>query len=266
MPYGEVSMSTCFVMQPFDSGPFDRRYKDIFEPAIKAAGLEPYRVDQDPKVSIPIQDIEQGIRDSRICLAEITEDNPNVWFELGYAIACGKEVVLICSAQRGAKFPFDIQHRTIIKYTTESPSDFATLQTKITERILAYLEKSEAISSASEISRLTTFEGLDPHEVVALATIAQNIEYLEDGATTYQIKRDMEANGFTAVAAAFALKRLVQKGYVAQKSMQGEHGNYFTVFMFTDSGWGWVLENKEKFVLEKPKSTKESDFDDDIPF
>ena len=46
MPYGEVSMSTCFVMQPFDGGPFDRRYKDVFAPAIKAAGLEPYRVHQ----------------------------------------------------------------------------------------------------------------------------------------------------------------------------------------------------------------------------
>src|ERR1022692_1333472 len=169
-------MATCFVMQPFDGGPFDRRYEDIFAPAIKAAGLEPYRVDQDPNVSIPIHDIELGIRDSRLCLAEITEDNPNVWFELGYAIACGKEVVLICSAQRRAKFPFDIQHRTIITYTTESSSDFVTLQLKITEKITAYLEKSEVISNASEISRLTTFEGLDPHEVVALATIAQNLE------------------------------------------------------------------------------------------
>lgn len=260
-------MSTCFVMQPFDGGPFDRRYKDVFAPAIQAAGLEPYRVDQDPKVSIPIQDIEQGIRDSKICLAEITDDNPNVWFELGYAIACGKEVVLICSEQRRTKFPFDIQHRTIIKYTTESSSDFATLQTKITEKILAYLEKSEAISSATEISRLTTFEGLDPHEVVALATIAQNMEHLEGGASAYQIRRDMEASGFTAVAATIALKRLVQKDYISQESMQDERGEYFIGFVFTDNGWSWVLDNKEKFVLEKPmQSPKKSDFDDDFSF
>lgn len=258
-------MNTCFVMQPFDGGPFDRRYKDVFEPAIKAAGLESYRVDQDPKVSIPIQDIEQGIRDSKICLAEITEDNPNVWFELGYAIACGKEVVLICSAQRGTKFPFDIQHRTIISYTTESPSDFAMLQSKITEKIIAYIKKSEVILSATEISRLTTFEGLDPHEVVALATIAQNMEHLQGGASTYQIKRDMETSGFTAVAATFALKRLTQKGYIAQESMQDERGDYFVGFVFTDSGWAWVLENKEKFVLEKPKKSK-SYLDDDLPF
>jgi len=67
-------------MQPFDGGTFDKRYEDTFAHAIRDAGLEPYRVDQDPKVSIPIQDIESGIRDSRICFAEITLDNPNVLF------------------------------------------------------------------------------------------------------------------------------------------------------------------------------------------
>jgi len=30
----------CFIIQPFD-----KRYTDIFEPAIKSVELEPYRVD-----------------------------------------------------------------------------------------------------------------------------------------------------------------------------------------------------------------------------
>jgi hypothetical protein len=59
----------------------------VFKPAIEEAGLEPYRVDRDPSVSIPINDIEKGIRDAAVCFADITLDNPNVWFELGYALA-----------------------------------------------------------------------------------------------------------------------------------------------------------------------------------
>ena len=66
-------------MQPFDGGTFDKRYESVFAPAIKAAKIEPYRVDRDPSVSIPIQEIESGIRNSDICLADITTDNPNVW-------------------------------------------------------------------------------------------------------------------------------------------------------------------------------------------
>ncbi|MBU0719064.1 MAG: hypothetical protein KJ749_12505 [Planctomycetes bacterium] len=44
-------MGRCFVIQPFDDGgEFDKRYEDVFLPAIRDAGLEPYRVDRDPSV------------------------------------------------------------------------------------------------------------------------------------------------------------------------------------------------------------------------
>ena len=67
----EIGPQSCFVIQPFDRGIFDKRYVDIFAPAIREAGLEPYRVDHDPMVSIPIQEIENGIRGSKLCFAEI---------------------------------------------------------------------------------------------------------------------------------------------------------------------------------------------------
>ncbi len=43
-------MPTCFVIQPFDKGgPYDKRYRGVLVPAITDAGLEPYRVDEDPR-------------------------------------------------------------------------------------------------------------------------------------------------------------------------------------------------------------------------
>ena len=245
-------MATCFVMQPFDGGTFDKRYEDVFAPAIRDAGLDPYRVDQDPKVSIPIQEIETGIRESQICLAEITQDNPNVWFELGYAIACKKQVVLVCSDERTTKFPFDVQHRTIIKYTTKSISDFQKLKSQIFAKLKACLEKAEKLSTVSEISKLTKFEGLDQHEVVALAALAENLDHPNDHASTFQIKRDMEASGFTKVATTLALKSLLQKGFLQTGPYQDDGGDYYTGYELTDQGWTWILENKDKFVLQRP--------------
>lgn len=69
----------CFVIQPFDNGKFDKRYKDVFKPALGIAGVVAYRVDEDYSVNIPIDAIEERIRDSRLCLADITADNPNVF-------------------------------------------------------------------------------------------------------------------------------------------------------------------------------------------
>lgn len=132
-------MQRCFVIQPFDGGAFDSRYDDVLTPAIVAARLEPYRVARDPSVRIPIENIERGIKSSAICLADITLDNPNVWFELGYAIACSREIVLICSTDRRTK-PFDIQHRHIITYKAEAPRDFDRLKHEITPRLMAAQE------------------------------------------------------------------------------------------------------------------------------
>jgi hypothetical protein len=258
-------MDTCFVMQPFDGGKFDKRYRDIFAPAIQNANLEPYRVDQDPKVSIPIQDIERGIRDSKICFAEITLDNPNVWFELGYAFASGKEVVLVCSDERTTRFPFDVQHRTIITYSTSSTSDFDKLKHDITGKIKAYLEKAEKLSQVSEITRNTNFEGLASHEVVALAAIAQNLESPDDSVLVHTLKSDMEASGFTKVAATIALKELLQKGFISQTTVDN-YNEVVTAYLLTDEGWNWVLSNKDKFALQQAPKQREIPAEDDIPF
>lgn len=169
-------MGKCFVMQPFDGGTFDKRYDDVYAPAIEDAGLEPYRVDRDHSVSIPIDDIESGIKNSELCLAEITTDNPNVWFELGYAIAIPKEVILVCSDERTSKFPFDVQHRNIIKYKTESSQDYTQLRDKIKQRILAILKKQREISKVSKLSPVADTEGPSQHELVAL-NIQKNAQY-----------------------------------------------------------------------------------------
>jgi len=253
-------MDTCFVMQPFDGGEFDSRYEDGIAPAIREAGLEPYRVDRDPKVSIPIQDIESGIRDSRMCLSDITLDNPNVWFELGFAIASFKEVVLICSDQRTTKFPFDVQHRSIIRYSTGAPRDFEVLQNSITRRINALMQKSETLFSATDISATRKIEGLEQQEVVTLAAIGENIDTTGGLARVGDIRRDMERYGFTRMATTIALKTLQDKGFIKYEGYSDSDGDYITAYSLTRDGWEWIVDNKDQFVLRREQPQN------DIPF
>ena len=162
-------MTTCFVIQPFDSGKFDKRYEDIYKPAIEAAGLIAYRVDKDPEVSVPIESIEKGIRQATLCLADITADNPNVWYELGYAFASRRPVVMVCSEERtGKKYPFDIQHRSIIPYMADAPSDFDRLRENLTTRIKTIVERGEALEKIAESDPLIPIEGLTQTEVLVL--------------------------------------------------------------------------------------------------
>ncbi|WP_211219666.1 hypothetical protein [Nevskia ramosa] len=239
-------------MQPFDGGVFDKRYEDVFAIAIAEAGLEAYRVDQDPQVAIPIEDIENGIRDARICLADITLDNPNVWFELGFAYSAGKNVVLVCSNERTTKFPFDVQHRSIIKYTSEAPRDFEELKKSITNKLKAFLHREESLPKVSEMARLVQIDGLSQHEIVAIASVAENLEHPHDYATTYQIKRDMDRSGFTKIATTIALRALIDKEFLVYEKFTDENGDPYSAYYFTPKGWAWVVNNQDRFLMRKP--------------
>ena len=114
---------------------------------------------------------------------------------------------------------------------------------------------------------MTKFEGLEQHEVVCLATIAENLDHLEDHASAYLIKRDMEASGFTNLASTLALASLLKKDLLSQTRYQDSTtGDYYSAYQLTESGWTWILANKEKFVLHKPKDVTTSPPDEDIPF
>jgi len=244
-------MRRCFVMQPFDGSTFDKRYDDVYAPAIRDADLDPYRVDRDPSVRIPIEDIESGIRNSEICLADITTDNPNVWFELGFAIAVPREVVLVCSDERTTHFPFDVQHRNILRYKTESKSDFDKLRSEIAERIRGVLEKERTIGRISNLPPIADAEGLSQHEFVALVAVMQNRMSPEDVVSAYTIKEDMNRASFTDIGVSLALQGIIDKGMVTTAIETDWNGNDYVVYSMTEEGIQWLMRNQDEIVLKR---------------
>ncbi len=254
-------MSICFVIQPFDDGRFDKRFEDVFGPAIIDAGLEPYRVDRDPKVTIPIEEIENGIRQSTLCLAEITLDNPNVWFELGFAIASRKDVILICSSERERRFPFDVQHRSIITYSVESKSDFDRLKESITQRIRAIITKKENLQRVGEPKLLTNIEGLSQHELFSFAAIAENLFTPSDNVSAYTLRQEVEKGGFTRTASMLAIRTLMEKGFIDEGRFEEGYnsGELYTGYTITDLGWEWIVGNQDKFVIKTMTNSEPDD-------
>lgn len=257
-------MGKCFVIQPFDRGKFDKRYRDVFAPAIKAVGLEPYRVDQDPSVAIPMDDIVSGIGKADVCLADISTDNPNVWFELGYAIALRKEVVLVCSDERTSKFPFDVQDRTIISYSTESGSDFDELRSRIETRITARLGRRSKLAMIGEIQSVARLGGLKPHEIAVLVSVASDMEGPEGGVPVHGIVSAMEAAGFTKLATTLGLTGLVSHDMLESYEDEDYNGERWIGYRLTGVGLGWLSGNEDSLVLRREVRAKADD--DDLPF
>jgi hypothetical protein len=262
-------MPTCFVIQPFDGGTFDKRFEDVFKPAIEAAGLEPYRVDRDPKVTVPIDSIEEGIRAASACLADITTDNPNVWYELGYSFAAARPVVMVCAVaeRQGKKFPFDIQHRTIVQYSTDAPRDFDKLKGEVTARLKAFMDKAVVLQRIGESQQIAPVAGLSQVELAVLAATAGSVFSPAESVSAHGVKTDVEQSGFTPVAFALGLRRLMIKGFISSREVEEYQSGPYQVVTVTEQGWEWIDRNEGKFVLQRNAERQPpSKAGDEVPF
>jgi nucleoside 2-deoxyribosyltransferase len=256
-------MGFCFVIQPFDD-PNDKRFEDVFIPAIKDAGLDPYRVDRDPAATILVDEIEDRIKASEACLADITTDNPNVWYELGYALAAGKEVVLVCAEGRRDRFPFDIQHRRVIKYKSESPRDFEHLKAEISTQLHAKLDRRATMETVASRDVAAPQAGLNAQQLAALVVVAQRQDEAE-GLSAYQVRGEMSNVGFTDIATTIALRGLIRMGFVVSYT-QSDRDEDFIAYRATESGLDWLEENQDKLSLRAGSPQKAASDLETLPF
>lgn len=261
----QPAMAMCFMIQPF-KGRFDKIYDDTYAPAIEAAHIEPYRVDRDPAAENLIKQIEEGIRRADVCLADISEDNPNVWFELGLAIAARRPVVMTCDAFRGS-FPFDIAPRKVIRYTTEAASDFEKLKLEVTRHLEAVLKRSQEVEAVSDRSPLAEIAGLTPHEMVALVAIA-SAGLPGDLMAENVLRQEMGRAGFAPVALTLAVRSLCRQGLVETCMGHGDFGEEYPALVATESGLKWLEDHQDQLVLrrEPPSDAGPVFAPDDVPF
>lgn len=264
----ELSNGYCFVIQPIRDENFTKRFTEVFEPAIKAANLSAYRVDLDPSVNNIMEEIEKRIGESTLCLADISMDNPNVWYELGYAYAKNKDVVMVCAEDRNEDFPFDVRHKKIIKYKTGSPSDFEKLEKGITEKIKACLNKQERSQKIVE-SPLKESEGLQPFEATLLGVIIGEQITDEEGVSAYSLRENMMQLGFNKVAASIGIRSLKQKSLIETLIASDWNGNEYEACKLTKRGIDFILSHMDLFDLSPAKyemNKKVSSLNLEMPF
>lgn len=102
-----------FVLMPFTDA-----FDDVYDLGIRAActdaGAYCERVDEQIFHESILQRIYNQIAKADIVVADMTERNPNVFYETGYAHALGKSVILL--TQRAEDIPFDLKHYPHIVY------------------------------------------------------------------------------------------------------------------------------------------------------
>jgi hypothetical protein len=106
----------AFVVMQFSS-PYNEVYSQVIRQVCNEFEIDPLRADEMYGSGIVIKDVIDEIARSQIVIAEISPANPNVYFEVGYALALQKPIILL--AQRNgadARLPFDLSAFRVLFY------------------------------------------------------------------------------------------------------------------------------------------------------
>ncbi|MCG7893231.1 MAG: hypothetical protein JAZ12_02135 [Candidatus Thiodiazotropha taylori] len=132
--------------------PFNEKFTDIYELGIKAASIETgaycERVDEQIFEERILDRIYNQIAKADIIISDMTDRNPNVFYEAGYAHALGKRVILI--TQKSDDIPFDLKHFPHIIYGGVITELKEELQRRIAWAIEHPKEKNDIIYTSTE--------------------------------------------------------------------------------------------------------------------
>lgn len=268
----------CFVIQRFDNGTYDKRYRETFAPAIKKGGAEPIRADEVLGTRPVVEKIEQGLRAADVAFAEVSEDNPNVFLELGYALALGIPTVIVCDRHKRAKLPFDIAHRPVNFYATEAQSDWEKISDQVTKEITAALLESRTKQVALKADDKPASGDIDDIKGACLLELLDQSMRSPVGSTLWQLQKDLSSVNISSRMIALAVASLVEDGLIERHELADQDGDPYNSFALSDHGQRHLLRNygslmrTEKELIGKPTSwnqsrpTKYDDLDDDIPF
>lgn len=128
--------------------PFDQEFDDIYKFGIKGAAEDVLayaeRVDEQLYHEGILERIFNQINKADVIVADMTGRNANVFYEVGYAHALDKVVVLL--TQKVVDIPFDLQHKPHIIYGGK----IERLRTDLAERLKWAIEESKRRSHEEE--------------------------------------------------------------------------------------------------------------------
>lgn len=105
-------MKTCFIICPIGAEGSETRkrsdtlFKHIIEPVCASCDFEPVRIDKENTNGSLTNEIIDHIINDHLVIADITDSNPNAFYEIGYRAALKKPMIQLVF--KDLDIPFDI--------------------------------------------------------------------------------------------------------------------------------------------------------------
>ena len=194
-------MEDGFIIMQIGDPEMDKVCDEVIVPALQECKLNPKRVDRDNEGDLLKAEIIQFLESSKIIVADLTNERPNCYLEVGYAMGLGKKRNLILTVREdhhhgsknykhgGSRVHFDLEGYDLLLW---DPADLDKFREELVTRInrrLAVLEPSAAVEPSKqpltstpiidrewvEEQRSTAFDGLAAVSLPGYMEVAASI-------------------------------------------------------------------------------------------
>ena len=137
-------MKKIFVIMQIGNIEVDSVFNEVISPSIQENGFEPIRIDKHNQGGLLHNEILSNIEESQIIIADLTNERPNCYLEIGYTLGIGKQKNLILMAKEdhnpdspnhkkgGSKVHFDLTGYDILFW---DPTDFLEAKELLSKKI-----------------------------------------------------------------------------------------------------------------------------------
>jgi nucleoside 2-deoxyribosyltransferase len=176
-------LKTCFVIGPIGQEGSETRkrsdqvLKHIIVPVCEQNGYEAIRVDKIHDSDIINQTIIKYLRESELVIADLTDHNPNAFYETGFRSALGKPLIQLI--EEGQNLPFDVSGTRTIFYKMSDPDKIEITKNKLIETIKTVAVEKD--SSTDDIDTISPNQSTQMNQQIfsLLLDIKDGIENLE---------------------------------------------------------------------------------------
>lgn len=194
-------MGSAFIIMQIGDTELDKFYYDVLEPTIRECDLDPIRIDKHNEGGILKSEIIKHIESSDIIVADLTNERPNCYLEIGYTMGINKNRNLILTVKEdhfpespnykrgGPKIHFDLSGYDILSWDFNNVDKFKNdLKTKIKRRLAMLTDysitlsiiESPAFEDWTEILQDRALKGLKSAGKTSFMEICMNVKYKFD--------------------------------------------------------------------------------------
>lgn len=183
----------CFVIAPIGEPDSDTRrrsdqvLKHVIRPAVTSCGYHAIRADEIDKPGIITSQVIQHIVSDPLVIADLTERNPNVFYEL--AIRHALRTPLVQIIRKGDAIPFDVAGTRTIYVDHKDLDSVESAKNEIVDQIRALEKDSSALETPISVSLdLQLLRQSEKPEERSLADLVASVTELRSGISKLETK------------------------------------------------------------------------------